>query len=94
MPLVAKVVVKVAVPLAPTVAVAPAGVTFAVPMVVLPSLNVTVPVGPCVLLLWEPMVTDKVTCWFGDTGFALADTEAAVAAGMTVRLRVAAGLAL
>ena len=90
----AKVVVKTAVPLAPTVAVAPAGVTFAVPMVVLPSLNVTAPVGPCVVLLWEPMVTDKVTCWFGGAGFGLAATEAAVAAGATVRLRVTAGLAL
>ena len=90
MPVVAKVVVKTAVPLAPTVVVAPAGVTFAVPMVLLPSLNVTVPVGPCVLLLWEPMVTDKLTCWFGGTGFGVADPDAVVVAGVTVTISVTA----
>ena len=60
-PVVAKVVLREAVPLAPVVEVALAGVTFAVPTVVLPSLNVTVPVGPWVLLLWDAMLTDRVT---------------------------------
>lgn len=85
MPVVANVVVKEAVPLAPVVEVAPAGVTVCgVPMVLLPSLNVTVPVGPWVLLLGDVIVTDRVTCWFVGTGFWLADIEAPVEAGVTV----------
>lgn len=42
----AKVALMEAVPLAPAVEVAPAEVTVAVPIVALPSLKVTVPVGP------------------------------------------------
>ena len=57
-----KVVVREAVALAPAVAEAPAGVALAVPRVAVPSLNVTVPVGPCVLLLCEEMATESVTC--------------------------------
>jgi len=78
-----------AVPLAPAFAVAPAGVTFAVPMVVLPSLNVTVPVGPWMLLLWDAMLTDKVTAWFVGTGFGLAPSDEVVEAGVTVTVSVA-----
>ena len=73
-----------AVPLAPALDVAPAGVTEAVPMVVLPSLKVTLPVGPCALLLCELIPTDKVTAWFAGTGFGLAVMEAEVLAGVTV----------
>jgi hypothetical protein len=72
--------------------VALTGVTFAVPMEVLPSLNVTVPVGPWVLLLWEPIVTDKVTCWFAGTGLGLALSEADVVAGVTVTETVVGAL--
>jgi hypothetical protein len=89
-PLVVKVILNEAVPLAPTVAVAPAGVTFAVPRLAVPSLNVTVPVGPCALLLMDPMVADKVTCWLVGTGFALAATDAVVAVGVTVTVSVTA----
>ena len=45
-------------------------------------------------MLCELTVTDKVTCWLVGTGFALAATVAVVAAVVTVRLRVTAGLAL
>jgi len=85
-PVEAKVVLKDAVPLAPAVAVALAGVTLAVPIAVLPSLNVTVPVGPCVLLLWDAMLTERVTAWFAGTGFGLAPSEALVEAGVTVTM--------
>jgi len=87
-PVVARVVLRDAVPLAPAVAVALAGVTFAVPIEVLPSLNVTVPVGPWVLLLCELIFTDKATAWFVGTGFGVAVTEEVVLAGVTVTMSV------
>jgi hypothetical protein len=52
-----KVVVRVAVPLAPALAVAPAGNTLAgLPIGVPPLKNVTVPLGPAVLLLADEIV--------------------------------------
>lgn len=78
-----KVALIEAVPLAPTVD-APAGVTVAVPMVLLPSLKVTLPVGPCALLLCELIAIDKVTAWFAGTGFAATDKTADVLAGVTM----------
>ena len=71
-------------PPAKVVEVAPTGVTLTVWMVLLPSSNVTLPVAPVVLILWELIVTDRVTCWFVGTGFWLALNEAAVEAGVTV----------
>ena len=58
--MVVKDVFKTAVALAPAVTVAPAGVAVAVPMVVVPSLKVTFPVGPVMLLLGVVIATDKV----------------------------------
>ena len=59
-PVVAKEIFKIAVALAPAVAVAPAGARVAVPIVAVPSLNVTFPVGPSVLLDCELIATDRV----------------------------------
>jgi hypothetical protein len=53
-------VFKVAVALAPAVVVAPAGVSGAVPIVAVPSINVTLPVGPTALLLCVLIATDNV----------------------------------
>jgi hypothetical protein len=55
-----KVVVRVAVPLAPAVAVAPADSTLGLPIGVVPLKNVTVPLGPAVLLLAEEIVAVNV----------------------------------
>ena len=89
-PDVANVAVVDAVPLAPTVEVAPTGVTVAVPIVVVPSLKVTLPVGPWALLLWVAITTDRVTCWFTGTGLALGVKVGVVVAGVTIRLSVTA----
>ena len=85
-----KVCVKEAVPLAPALDVALAGVTVAVPIEVPPSLKVTVPVGPWVLKACELMATDTVTAWFVGTGLGLAVREEDVVAGVTVTMSVAA----
>jgi hypothetical protein len=84
-PVIAKDVVKAAVPVE---------LTVAVPIAVVPSLKVTLPLGPVVLLLWELIITDRVTCWFAGTGLALSVKAVVVVAGVTVILRFRAGLAL
>jgi hypothetical protein len=83
-PVVAKDVFKTAVALAPAVAVAPTGVTVAVPRLVVPSMKVTFPVGPAVLLDCVLMATDKVMPWLVCTVVAPAVTTVAVVALDTV----------
>jgi len=81
--------VSVAVPLAKAKNDAPAGATLAgLPICVPPSKNVTVPLGPAALLLWEVMLAVNVMGVPEVTVEVLGTVEVAVIAFVTVRLSV------
>jgi hypothetical protein len=94
-PAVVKVCVKTAVAPANADALALEGTAPTVPIVVVPSLNTTFPVAPVTLLLCEEIVAVSVTGVAVVTPLAgLAASAVAVAAGVTLILRVTPELAL
>ena len=84
-----KVQFNTAVPLAKALADAPAGTTVTgLPICVPPSENVTVPLGPATLLLWEVIVAVNVMGVPVVTVDTLGTVAVAVAAFVTVMLSV------